>query len=188
MITIICPAMAVCIMCFALIPFMIVICLMKRPKCQIDTHRSRAQGNHAFGTAESHAFGTAESHAKSQESHAPQPPRPPLEPPRQPVIHEGICPSVGCWKDIGTLTTPTHVMILQGKHHPHRRHRFMYRALTTHLNQQISLSVHSGTVDTSDSDKQGSPGLNTGDVVYIPQMQCSAEVHTCESAMYIDVK
>lgn len=96
----------------------------------------------------------------------------------------GTCRSDGAWRDIGTLSCGGHMYALQGKHHPTRRHRIMYRALSTHLTNQLSLDVVHLGVNTTDTQSNGSPGLETGDVVELPQVPCSATAHVCTRQLF----
>ena len=102
----------------------------------------------------------------------------------RPAHVPGTCRSDGVWRDIGTLSCGAQMYALQGKHHPTRRHRIMHRALSTHLTNQLSLDVVHLGVNTTDAQSNGSPGLETGDVVELPQVPCSATAHVCTRQLF----
>lgn len=82
------------------------------------------------------------------------------------------------WRNVGTLLTDTgDVLMLEGRRHPTRRHRFLYRALTTDRHQQITLDLRLHDRDITDEVGIGCSVLHTETLLFVPQLRAVATAH-----------
>ena len=81
------------------------------------------------------------------------------------------------YRRIGTLRSDSgRIFALMIKKHPSRRWRYMYNAISSDLNTEMSFTVQVNGNDATDMHGLGSPELFTGDIVHLPEMAEAASV------------
>lgn len=86
------------------------------------------------------------------------------------------------WIDAGTVSASGSLLILQGRRHPFKRGRYMYRCLSTDLHQQLTLDLQFNGRSISDPNGYGCSLLHSEDIVYIPQLLSIATVHISDGS------
>lgn len=82
------------------------------------------------------------------------------------------------WQDVGTLLADSgELLLLEGRRHPTRRHRLLYRARSTNRHQQISLDLQLHNKDITHAAGTGCNLLYTDTLLFVPQLRTVAEAH-----------
>ena len=82
------------------------------------------------------------------------------------------------WQNVGTLLTDAgDVLMLEGRRHPTRRHRFLYRALSTNRHQQITLDIQLHDRDITHETGVGCSVLHTDTLLFVPQLRAVGTAH-----------
>ena len=96
--------------------------------------------------------------------------------------HQYVKTHIDEWTNVGTVSTSNSLLILQGRRHPYKKGRYMYRCLSTDLHQQLSLDLEFSKKSISDPNGYGCSLLHTGDILYIPQLASIATVHISDGS------
>lgn len=86
------------------------------------------------------------------------------------------------WINVGTVSTSNSLLILQGRRHPYKKGRYMYRCLSTDLHQQLTLDLDFNGRSISNPNGYGCNLLHSGDTLYIPQLASIATVHISDGS------